>query len=153
MISAIGSIFFCKIKIYFSRLISLEPHWIVISYDPDPTIPGALFGESHTFWQILKLKVKYTDSLTDLLTTDRKTKAYRPLFENKNRFGDYSLFLPLSKRRVWKSLHEIFVKKEGQTIKCEQYITKASLGSLCGCFLSEESKNFKQTAEAPFQTY
>ena len=40
--------FFCEIRIYFSLRISLGPHTLVISYDPDPTIPGALYGQSHT---------------------------------------------------------------------------------------------------------
>ena len=33
------------------RISFLGPHTIVISYDLDPTIPGALYGQSHTcFW-------------------------------------------------------------------------------------------------------
>ena len=43
-----GAFIFCEIKTYFSRLISLGPYTIVTSYDPDPTIPGALYGQSHT---------------------------------------------------------------------------------------------------------
>ena len=41
-----GAFIFCEIRTYFSRLISLGPYTIVTSYDPDPTIPGALTAEA-----------------------------------------------------------------------------------------------------------
>ena len=37
----------------FLRLISLEQNLIVISHDPDLTIPGALYGPSHTCFNLL----------------------------------------------------------------------------------------------------
>ena len=43
-----GAFIFGEIRTYFSRLISLGPYTIVTSYDPDPTIPGTLHGQSHT---------------------------------------------------------------------------------------------------------
>ena len=36
-----GAFIFLEIRTYFSRLISLEQHTIVTSYDPDLTISGA----------------------------------------------------------------------------------------------------------------
>ena len=42
-----GACIIPKVRKYFSRLVSLEPHSIVISYDPDLTIPGALYAQSH----------------------------------------------------------------------------------------------------------
>ena len=39
---------FCEIRLYFSRIISLGPPTIVISYNSEPTIPGALYGQCHT---------------------------------------------------------------------------------------------------------
>ena len=36
------------VKLYFSRLIFLGPHIIVISYNPEPTIPGASYDHCHT---------------------------------------------------------------------------------------------------------
>ena len=45
---------FCKIRIYISRLICLEPHSIVILCDLDPTTSGNLYGQSHTCYVILR---------------------------------------------------------------------------------------------------
>ena len=43
-----GVYIFCQIRIYFSWLISLGPHTIVIAYNPESTIPGASYGQCHT---------------------------------------------------------------------------------------------------------
>ena len=45
-----GACIIPKVRIYFSRLVSLEPHSIIISYDPDLTIPGDLYGQSHAWY-------------------------------------------------------------------------------------------------------
>ena len=57
-----GAYIFCEIMIYLSRRISLGPHTIVISYDPDSTIPGALYGQSHTCYilSLMRMNLKFT---------------------------------------------------------------------------------------------
>ena len=63
-----GAYIICKFRIHFSRLVSLEPHSILISYDPDPTIPGALYGQSHAcfFYSGWHLK-SYDKEIIDLV--------------------------------------------------------------------------------------
>ena len=41
-------LFLCEFRTYFSRLISLGPHTIVIAYDPESTMPGASYGQCYT---------------------------------------------------------------------------------------------------------
>ena len=43
---------FYENRIYFWRLVSLGPHTIVISYNPEPTIPEASYGQSHNSYDL-----------------------------------------------------------------------------------------------------
>ena len=58
-------------------IIFLGPHTIVISYNPEPTIPGASFGQCHTFFPLCSSATFIVDVpklITDIVPTAELAK-------------------------------------------------------------------------------
>ena len=108
-------------NIYFRRHISLGPHTIVISYDPDPIIPGALYGQSPTYF-LFKKTLSYQ---TLVLLINCSKLMVGASIENLSAVNEtWGFWLPcIDIPSIWQFLHWL-LEGEGNWVKFMAVIKK-----------------------------